>query len=164
MKSRFPDKACCTGITHRTDSRNRRQIGLARVRSRSGILARLHPGGRKLGSELVLELHRVLCGNLTPDLTILMDSEVGASVERARRRNQARTNVDSLDENRFERESRAFFSRVRSGYLEIAKREPQRVTVVDARGTPDQTHAKILQIVDERFGLLGSAVKARNVS
>jgi len=121
-------------------------------------------GGRKLGSELVLELHRVLCGNLAPDLTILMDSEVGASVERARRRNQARTNADSLDENRFERESRAFFSRVRSEYLEIAKREPQRVTVVDARGTPDQTHAKILQIVDERFGLLDSAVKARNVS
>jgi dTMP kinase len=119
--------------------------------------------GRKLGSAPVLELHRILCGNLQPDLTILMDSDVTASVERARRRNQSRSNAGS-DENRFEQESRAFFARVRSAYLEIAKREPERVVVVDARGTPEQTHAKILQIVEKNLGLLHSAVKARNVS
>ena len=119
-------------------------------------------GGRKLGSEIVLDLHRVLCGDLTPDLTVLMDSDVAASVERARRRNQARANSDS-DENRFERESRTFFSRVRSCYLEIAKREPERVVVVDARGTPDQTHAKILEIVNAKLGSLDSSVRARNV-
>src|SRR5437763_8340294 len=120
-------------------------------------------GGRKLGSEIVLDLHRVLCGDLTPDLTVLMDSDVAASVERARRRNQARANSDS-DENRFERESRTFFSRVRSSYLEIAKREPERVVVVDARGTPDQTHTKIRAIVNQKLGILQSSVKARNVS
>jgi dTMP kinase len=119
-------------------------------------------GGRKLGSAIVLDLHRVLCGDLTPDLTVLMDSDVAASVERARRRNQARANSDS-DENRFERESRAFFSRVRSRYLEIAKREPGRVVVVDARGTPDQTHAKILEIVNAKLDSLDSSVRARNV-
>ncbi len=48
-------------------------------------------GGRKLGSKPVLELHRVLCGDLKPDLTILMDSDVNASVERARRRNARNT-------------------------------------------------------------------------
>ena len=78
-------------------------------------------------------------------------------------RNQARANSDS-DENRFERESRTFFSRVRSSYLEIAKREPERVVVVDARGTPDQTHTKILAIVNQKLGILQSSVKARNVS
>src|SRR5712675_2677099 len=41
-------------------------------------------GGRKLGSEPVLALHRILCHGLQPDLTILMDSDVAASVERAR--------------------------------------------------------------------------------
>ena len=46
-------------------------------------------GGRKLGSEPVLALHRILCHGLQPDLTILMDSDVAASVERARRRNKA---------------------------------------------------------------------------
>ena len=38
--------------------------------------------------EAVRELHRVLCGNLQPDLTILLDSDAGASVSRARRRNK----------------------------------------------------------------------------
>jgi dTMP kinase len=118
-------------------------------------------GGRKLGSGPVLELHRVLCGDLKPDLTILMDSDVAASVERARRRNQARANPDSSDENRFERESRAFFSRVRSSYLEIAEREPERVFMVDARGTPDQTHARILEIVKEKLSL-SQLARARN--
>jgi dTMP kinase len=121
-------------------------------------------GGRKLGSAIVLDLQRALCGDLRPDLTILMDSDVAASVDRARRRNQMRKNADESNENRFERESRAFFSRVRSAYLEIAKREPERIFVVDARGTPEQTHAKILEIVDQRLGLLHSAVRARNVS
>lgn len=109
-------------------------------------------GGRKLGSKPVLELHRILCGGLWPDLTILMDSDVAASVERARRRNQARHNQDS-DENRFERESRAFFTRVHGAYLEIAKRDPKRVRVVDARGTPDETHCKIFEIVAKRLEL-----------
>ena len=118
-------------------------------------------GGRKLGSEPVLELHRVLCGDLKPQLTILMDSDVGASVERARRRNLTRSTSDS-DEGRFEKENRAFFTRVRNAYLDIAKREPERVVVIDARGTPDQTHAKILQTVLARIGVEGSARKSHN--
>ena len=113
-------------------------------------------GGRKLGSEPVLELHHILCGDLQPDLTILMDSDVAASVERARRRNKAksagRSSTES-DENRFEQESRAFFGRVRSTYLAIAAREPDRVALVDARGTPEETHRRIMEIVQQRLKL-----------
>ena len=117
-------------------------------------------GGRKLGSTPVRDLHRVLCGDLKPDVTILMDSDVAASVERARRRNKARVSAEEIDENRFERENRAFFTRVRAAYLEIAKREPERVKIVDARGTPDQTHAKIMEIVDNKLKL--TFERARN--
>src|ERR1700680_2835877 len=46
-------------------------------------------GGRKLGSTAVLALHRILCGSLQPDLTILMDSDVAKSVDPAPRRPQA---------------------------------------------------------------------------
>ena len=105
-------------------------------------------GGRKLGSEIVLALHRILCGNLQPDLTILMESDVAASVDRARRRNKMQA---GKDENRFEQESRAFFGRVRSAYLAIAAREPQRVVVVDARGTPEQTHKRIVEVVGRKL-------------
>jgi dTMP kinase len=111
-------------------------------------------GGRKLGSEPVRALHKILCGNLQPDLTILMDSDVAASVERARRRNRARTSEGKefeSDENRFEQESRAFFGRVRAAYLAIAQREPQRVAVVDARGNAEETHKQILTLVRRKL-------------
>ena len=114
-------------------------------------------GGRKLGSQPVLDLHRILCSDLKPDLTILMDSDVAASVERARRRNQAKGKLEIPDENRFEQENRAFFGRVRDAYLAIAQREPNRVVVVDARGTPDQTHMKILEIVGRKLALTVSS-------
>ena len=109
-------------------------------------------GGRKLGSKPVLQLHELLCGDLQPDLTILLDNDVGVTVERARRRNRhhKRRRPDK-DENRFEQESRAFFGRVRHAYLAIAAREPQRVQVVDARGTPRETHAVIMELVRKKL-------------
>jgi len=113
-------------------------------------------GGRKLGSQPVLVLHRVLCGDLQPELTILMDSDVAASVGRARRRNKAHAAANGRgknNENRFEQESRAFFGRVRSAYLAIAARETERVALVDARGTANETHAKIEEIVRRRLKL-----------
>jgi dTMP kinase len=109
--------------------------------------------GRKLGSDAVRELHRVLCGNLQPDLTLLLDSNPQASVSRARRRNKrvSKNASRSHDENRFEQETRAFFGRVRDGYVAIAKREPGRVVMVDARGTPGQTHGKIVEVVRKKL-------------
>lgn len=109
-------------------------------------------GGRGLGSEAILTLHRVLCGGLQPDLTILMDSDVSASVSRARRRNQQQRSKESAaDENRFETESRAFFTRVHEKYLEIAAREPHRVALIDARPSADRTHTRIVQAVRDRL-------------
>jgi dTMP kinase len=112
-------------------------------------------GGRKLGSKPVLELHRILCGDIQPDLTIFMDSDIGASVERARRRNFARMNGKRAmtDENRFEHESRAFFGRVRQAYLAIAERESPRVAVVNARGSPEETHKQIVVLVKKKLKL-----------
>src|SRR5207237_5906701 len=112
--------------------------------------------GRRLGSEAVRELHRVLCGNLQPDLTILLDSDAGASVSRARRRNKRASKSAGRghgDENRFEQETRAFFARVHEGYVQIVKREPQRVVLVDARGTPAQTHKRIMEAVTRNLKL-----------
>jgi len=108
--------------------------------------------GRRLGSKPVLQLHEILCGNLQPDLTILLDNEVRFSVERARRRNRKQKNGRlEKDENRFEQESRTFFGRVRGAYLAIAAREPHRVQVINARGTPAETHAAIIELVRKRL-------------
>ncbi len=107
-------------------------------------------GGRTLGSEAVLALHQVLCRGLEPDLTVLMDSEVTASVARARRRNLARE-AGQVDENRFEQESRAFFTRVHEAYLAIAQRAPHRVLLVDARRPIEVVHAEIVAAVRQRL-------------
>jgi dTMP kinase len=113
-------------------------------------------GGRKLGAKAVLQLHEILCGNLQPDLTVLLDNEVAFSVERARRRNRRRKGArpergSERDENRFEQESRAFFGRVRHAYLAIAARESHRVHVINARGTPGETHAAIMELVRRKL-------------
>jgi dTMP kinase len=117
-------------------------------------------GGRKLGTKPVLQMHAILCGNLQPDLTLLLDNDVAFSVERARRRNRRHKGnkpekgsegSSGKDENRFEQESRAFFGRVRHAYLAIANREPQRVHLVNARGTPSETHAVIMGLVRKKL-------------
>ena len=111
-------------------------------------------GGRKLGSEPVLKMHRIVCAGMQPDLTILMESDVSRSVERARRRNQSRSSqAGHHNENRFEQESRGFFTRVKDAYLAIAEREPRRVIKIDARGTIDQTHVKIWDAVQRKLKL-----------
>lgn len=109
--------------------------------------------GRQLGTAAVLQLHAVLCRGLWPELTILMDSQVSASVKRARRRNRqnARASKADLNENRFERESNAFFTRVHNAYLMIARREPQRVVLVDARRPIPAVHSEIVRIVRHRL-------------
>ncbi len=122
-------------------------------------------GGRQLGTAPVRALHKLLCHGLEPDLTILMDSDVEASVERARRRNRLRESKQSrtqshgkrdpaankaANESRFEHESREFFERVRDAYLAIARREPERVVVVNARRPLPQVQREIWSAVRER--------------
>ncbi len=109
-------------------------------------------GGRKLGSEPVLQLHKTLCGDIQPDMTILMVSDVAHSVARARKRNLARDPNSISDENRFEQENRAFFQRVLDKYLEIAKREPGRVFAVDSKPPSDAVHPLIVAEVRRLMG------------
>lgn len=92
--------------------------------------------GRGLGSERVLAVHRAICDDLQPDLTVLLLPDVEKALERARRRNQRHIQQTGTDENRFEAEGEAFYRRVHSAYLDIAKREPQRVTLIGP-GTGD---------------------------
>jgi dTMP kinase len=108
-------------------------------------------GGRELGSEIVLQLHKALCHDLQPDLTILMVSDVARTVARARRRNVEQSKTMAEDENRFEKENRAFYNRVLAAYMAIAKRAPQRVVPVDAADAIAKVQKKIALIVEERL-------------
>ena len=108
-------------------------------------------GGRELGSEIVLQLHKALCRDLQPDLTILMVSNVARTVARARRRNVEQSKQMAEDENRFEKENRAFYNRVLAAYMAIAQRAPQRMVAVDAADAIAKVQKKIVRIVEERL-------------
>ena len=108
-------------------------------------------GGRQLGSEAVLELHRLLCSNLQPDLTLLLLPGLEASLERARRRNQHTADENGADENRFEQEQEAFYRRVWQKYLEIAAREPARVVLIEGDLSIDEVHEQIVAAVSRRL-------------
>jgi dTMP kinase len=115
-------------------------------------------GGRELGSEIVLELHRIICGGLQPDLTLLLLPSLEPSLERARRRNQRAVEESGEDETRFEQEQDAFYGRVWRKYREIAAREPGRVVLIEGDGSIDEVHERIVEAVAERLnGLAGEA-------
>lgn len=105
-------------------------------------------GGRELGSQIVLDLHRQICNNLKPHLTILLLPDLAQSLARARRRNTGSTEVD---ESRFESEKDAFFRRVHAKYQKIAAREPARVVTITGDLTIHQVHQQVLKAVAERL-------------
>jgi dTMP kinase len=112
-------------------------------------------GGRELGSEVVLELHRLLCGDLQPDLTLLLLPSLEVSLKRARRRNEKESAETGKDESRFELEQDAFYARVWQKYREIAQREPERVVLIAGDLTIDEVHEQIVEAVSERLIAVG---------
>ena len=81
---------------------------------------------------------------LGPDMTILLDLPVEVGLARKRSRE---------DWNRFEAEALAFHARVRAGYAELARSEPERWQCFDAQASVDALANRIWQVVRERLGL-----------
>ncbi len=108
-------------------------------------------GGRELGSQRVLDYHRVACEGLQPDLTLLLMPDFDASLARARRRNSRVARTTGRDENRFELLDTAFFRRVYDTYLQIAEREPLRVVVIDGDTGLEEIHRRIVSVVEKRL-------------
>lgn len=109
-------------------------------------------GGRELGSDTVLALHRAICGDLQPDLTLLLLPPLGRSLERARRRNERHIARLGNDENRFEREADDFHERVYESYKRIATRDAIRVVTIASDATLDEVEAEVLKTVLSRIG------------
>lgn len=100
--------------------------------------------GRGVDSEFIDAVDARVRDGLRPDLTLLYDLDAAEGLSRTRRRD-ARTD-------RFESEELAFHERVRSRFLEIARREPHRVVIVPAQGDAAAVFAETSRIVADRFG------------
>jgi dTMP kinase len=98
--------------------------------------------GRGFDEKTVTQVIELATGGLKPDLTLFFDITIETATERMSTRDQT-----NAVENRMDRETAEFYSRVRDSYLAIAKSEPDRFKIVDANGSPDETHAKVFEIV-----------------
>ncbi|MDD5727852.1 MAG: dTMP kinase, partial [Victivallales bacterium] len=87
-------------------------------------------------------LNDFAAGPCKPGLTILLDLPPETGFERTAERHDTRNVHD-----RFEIENLDFHRAVRNGFLEIARREPERIKIVSAVGSPEEVHNRIVEIV-----------------
>ena len=92
-------------------------------------------------------LTRFTVGDLTPDLTIVLDLPAAEGLTRA----GARTGARSAVESRFEERTLRFHNTVRDGFLDIARREPARCVVVDASAPVDAVARQVVAAVGQRL-------------
>ena len=100
--------------------------------------------GRGIAPDAIRTLEDLFCRGLRPDLTIILDIDPATGMNRARARNRAAQEKDT----RFEEEGLEFFRRVRKGYEEIARLEPERVRIIDGKGSMDDVHRQVCKVVD----------------
>ena len=98
--------------------------------------------GRGFPEEIVSEVVALATGGLMPDLTLIFDLTVEESVRRAEQRSLKGDKRDRLDA-----EDAAFHTRVRDAYLRIAAAEPERVHIVDAAGSVQETQSQVMKLV-----------------
>jgi len=101
---------------------------------------------RGLDMTLILDLHKLICRNLKPDLTFLLDLSPDTGLSRALKQLESGSRMDT--ESRFEKETIAFHERVRAGYLAIAEKEPERFRIIDASQSEDQVQAQITRVLE----------------
>jgi len=95
---------------------------------------------RGLGPQRVRDLNDAATGGLSPDLTVLLDVEPGQALARA------------VDGGRFEAEGEGFQRSVGEAYLEIARRDSDRVVVIDGSGSEEEVHRQVVDAVAARTG------------
>ncbi|HIE55294.1 MAG TPA: dTMP kinase, partial [Chromatiaceae bacterium] len=100
-------------------------------------------GGRGVSRERIRVLEQWVQKGTRPDLTLLLDLPVELGLERAGRRSSP---------DRFEKETHVFFRRVRTAYLELAKREPERIKVIDAARPLAEVEEEILGVLQGFVG------------
>ncbi len=100
---------------------------------------------RGLNIELIQKLHQILFNDLKPDMTLLLDLAPKVGLKRAWQ--QLNNGQRSGHESRFEAETLAFHEKVRAGYLELARLEPERFQIINAAQSQDQVFTAISEIV-----------------
>ena len=101
--------------------------------------------GRGVAKEALRALHKLIAGDFKPDVTLILDLPVNIGLSRVSGRPG---NAD-----RFERMGRDFHERLRQGFLDIAKAEPERCVVIDATADIATVQQAVRAAVRARLGV-----------
>ncbi len=94
--------------------------------------------GRGLDIEEIKTLNNLATGGRKPDLTLVFDVDIQTSMARV-----------GNEKDRMESAGQEFFNRVRNGYLELAKQEPDRIKVVDSTKSIEEVQKSVIAIISE---------------
>lgn len=97
--------------------------------------------GRRLDIDEIKRLNSIATNGKKPDMTLIFDIDVETSMARV---------GDTKD--RMESAGIEFFNRVRNGYMEIAKQEPNRVKVLDASKSIEEIHKNVIALYEKLNG------------
>ncbi len=104
---------------------------------------------KRVDRELLNDLYKIAVGDFKPDLTIVLDLDPKIGLERSFKKALGM----EVKETRHESRGLEFHNRMREGFLEIAKEEPERVVVIDADCSIEELHQRVINVVTERLGL-----------
>ncbi|HWA44084.1 MAG TPA: dTMP kinase [Hypericibacter adhaerens] len=99
--------------------------------------------GHGVDRGFIAALERAVVGTERPDLTLILDLPVALGLKRAGGRRGPET--------RYEEMAQAFHERLRQGFLDIARQDPQRCRVIDAAGALEAVQAKLQAAITEKF-------------
>ena len=105
--------------------------------------------GHGLSRDVIDGFYAAVVGDFVPDLTLILDLPVAVGLQRAMGRGGG--------EDRYERMRVDFHERLRRGFLDIARADPERCAVIDATQEPEQVHAAILTTVRARLAVESGA-------
>lgn len=97
--------------------------------------------GRGMEVRLLEQINEPATAGLAPDLVLLLDFQCETGMDRISRSGRGA--------DRIEREAQEFHRKVRSGYLNLAGRDPRRYRVIDANGPVEEVHRDVLKTVEE---------------
>jgi len=106
--------------------------------------------GRGIDLDWLRRLNDMASERLRPDITFLFDCPAAVGLARTAHR-RAQTAVDRRPEDRFEREEIDFHEKVRNGFLELARAEPERFRIVDATRSVTEVTAQIREMIDREL-------------
>lgn len=109
--------------------------------------------GAGMGIEptIIDQLYRLIAGDRKPDLTFVFDLDPAEGLARSDRQKVAAATTAEGTEDRYERMGIAFHTRLRAGFLEVVRREPERCVLIDAAQSIDVLAGQVMDEIERRF-------------